>query len=84
VRIQRLGSLPMWQKGNTQLANAICICGLPSLPQQFDVIKEPEEWSANRSSVAPEMHTKYCNPRYEYHPVCGHQRVAHKKVTTLD
>lgn len=27
---QELGSSPMWQKRNTQLANAVCICGPPS------------------------------------------------------
>jgi hypothetical protein len=30
------------RKGSAQLANAICIGGLPSLPQQLDVVEEPE------------------------------------------
>jgi hypothetical protein len=77
VIIEEPGSLP---KGNIQLANAICICGPPSLPQQLDVIKEPEGSSANpTTSHADEMHTKYCDPRYEYHPVCGYQRVTHRR-----
>jgi hypothetical protein len=82
VRYSGTGVTTMWQKGNTQLANAICICGLPSLPQQLDVIKEPEGQSAHRSPTASrsdEMHTKYCTPPYEYRPVYRHQRVAHKR-----
>jgi len=56
----------MWQNGNIQLANAICICGLPSLPQQLDVVEEPEDSSVDQHGVtaprADGIHTKYCIP----------------------
>ena len=63
-----------YHRRNLQLANAICICGPPSLPQQLNIIKEPEEQSVNpATSRADKMLTKYCIPQYEYHPVCEHQ-----------
>jgi len=75
------GDHQLWLKGNAQLANAICIRGLPSLPQQLDVVKEPERSSVDEerapASRVDGIHTKYCTLRYEYHPVCGRQRTVH-------